>query len=379
MHDLILRNGRVFDGFRFLNDTDLAIEDRRIAAVGRGLPGAAAREIDCTGMTVTPGLIDVHTHVFPLCQIGIDPRSAMLPFGITAAVDAGSAGCNTFELAAPMLSGLGIGLKCLLNLSSAGLSSLRSHPENIDPRFFEKEKLRRLINKYPDRIIGLKLRMGRELSAGLGKEPLARAAEIAHSLGAPLCVHVSDPEFPAGELAEYLEAGDIFTHTYQGRSNTILEEKGCVDSRIVAARRRGVLFDVGDARIHFDLEVFRAAAREGFLPDLFGSDMTDGGVFRTGAFALPYVLSKFVSLGLDEETVLHAATAKAAELFGFPGGTLTPGSPADIAVFAVRSDLPNFVDGKNRPFPASFMLCPRMTLREGTVIWRSMEYPDPVL
>lgn len=375
MQELILRNGRVFDGFRFSEHTDVAIGDGRITAVGTALPGNA-REIDCTGLTVTPGLIDAHTHVFPLSAIGLEPRSAMLPFGITAAVDAGSAGCNTFPLVLPQLSSLGIELKCQLNLSSTGLCSLRSHPENINPRFFEEEKLRYLLSEYPDRVIGLKLRMGRELTEGLGKEPLLRAAEIAHRLGVPLCVHVSDPAYPAGELAEYLDAGDLFTHTYQGRSHSILTENGRVDPRILAARRRGVLFDVGDARIHFDLEVFRAAAQEDFLPDLIGSDMTDGGVFRTGAFALPYILSKFVSLGMAEETVLNSATAKAARIFGFSGGTLSPGAPADLAVFAVRKDMPPFVDARGRRFPAPYLLCPRLTVRTGRVVWRSLEFLD---
>jgi hypothetical protein len=148
--------------------------------------------------------------------------------------------------------------------------------------------------------------MGKECSRHYGKAPLAAALDIAHGLGVPLCTHVSDPDFPAGELAEMMGEGDIFTHTYQGRGNTIISD-GSVDKRILRARERGVLFDVGDARVHLDFEVFKTALREGFVPDLIGSDITDRGAFDKGVFALPLTLSKLISLGMDEAAVLRSA------------------------------------------------------------------------
>jgi len=374
MYDIILKDCRLFNGESFDNETkDIALLNGRIAEIGK-IDAKSKKTVNCSNMTVTPGLIDFHTHLFPLTALGINPSLACLPFGVTAAADAGSAGCNTFECSLQSIRNMPIALKCFLNVCSSGLFSMRTNPEDIDPEKFDVAVIERLFAKYPDVLIGLKIRMGKESSRHYGKAPLEKAAELAKSLGVPLCVHVSDPAFPAGELAEILSAGDIMTHTYQGRGNTVLTADNAIDPRILAARERGVIFDVGDACIHFDLEVFKRCAELGFLPDTVGSDVTDSGVFDSGSFALPLVLSKLITLGMAEDKVLKAATSRAADLLGFDSGRIAVGKPADIAVFEIKHNAGIYHDRGSHTVNADYLLVPRMTVQNGSIVWRDIEF-----
>ena len=374
MYDVILKNCRLFDGEGFLEGgTEIAVYGGKIAAIGGIEDYNADFKIDCTGMTVTPGLIDAHAHLAPYAGIGVDPKLACLPFGVTAALDAGSVGCNTVDSVAHAMYTAPVETRFFMNVCSYGLNSLRSYPEDIDPEKFDKKKIERMFEKYPDKLCGLKIRMGKECSRHYGKAPLAAALDLAHGLGVPLCTHVSDPDFPAGELAEMMGEGDIFTHTYQGRGNTVIDGDR-IDRRILDARERGVIFDVGDACFHFDFEVFKIALAEGFLPDIIGGDVTDKGVFFSGTFALPMTLSKLVSLGMDEGEVLRRATSGAADILGFTGGRLKVGERADIAVFEVKNDGGVLFDGRRHRIDASYFLAPRMTLKDGNIAWRSIEF-----
>ncbi|MBQ2732891.1 MAG: amidohydrolase family protein [Clostridia bacterium] len=376
MYDIILKGCRLFDGERFYNEpTDIAIERGRIAKIGTVSDCKAEFVRDCTGMTVTPGLIDAHAHFAPFAGIGVDPHLACLPFGVTAVLDAGSVGCNTVDSVAGAMYTAPVETRLFMNVCSSGLNSLRSYPEDIDPAKFDRAKIERMFDKYPDKLCGLKIRMGKECSLHYGKEPLKAALELAHGIGVPLCTHVSNPDFPAGELAEMMGEGDIFTHTYQGRGNTILDGDK-IDIRILRARERGVIFDVGDACFHLDFEVFSTALATGFAPDLIGSDITDKGVFHHGVFALPMTLSKLVSMGMNEADVLRTATSKAADTLGFKGGRIAEGRAADIAVFRAKHNCGTFKDGKGHIIDASYYLVPQLTVKNGSVAWCNIEFRE---
>lgn len=376
MYDIILKGCRLFDGEKFYAEpTDIAIERGKVAKIGALADCKAEFVRDCTGLTVTPGLIDAHAHFAPFAGIGVDPNLACLPFGVTAVLDAGSVGCNTVDSVASAMYTAPVETRLFMNVCSSGLNSLRSYPEDIDPAKFDKAKIERMFEKYPDKLCGLKIRMGRECSLHYGKEPLKAALELAHGIGVPLCTHVSNPDFPAGELAEMMGEGDIFTHTYQGRGNTILDGDK-IDARILRARERGVIFDVGDACFHLDFEVFSTALANGFTPDIIGSDITDKGVFHHGVFALPMTLSKLVSMGMDEEEMLKTATSKAADILGFTGGRIAEGKRADIAVFKVKHNCGTFKDGKGHILDASYYLVPQLTVKNGGVAWCNIEFRD---
>ncbi|MBQ7171397.1 MAG: amidohydrolase family protein [Clostridia bacterium] len=370
MFDTLFKNARLFDGERFFSGS-LAVKAGKIAAIGDPAPENAAQVIDCAGLTLTPGLIDAHLHFAGVSEIDADPALACLPYGVTAAVDAGGAGENTLE-ACGVLRRRPIGAKYFLNVCSAGFSSLRAYPENVDPARWQEDRIALLFERYPEALCGLKIRMGRECAADT--RPVAEAVRLARSLSTRLMVHVSDPAMPAGEIADLLGEGDIFTHTYQGRGNGILLADGTVDPRVREARERGVLFDVGDAHVHFAFSVFRRAAGEGFFPDTAGSDVTDRGLCAPGAFSLPVVLSKLVTLGMDEAAALRAATSRPAEIFGFSGGRLRVGADADLAVFAVLSGVGSFTDSAGERIPANYLLSPRLTMRRGALVWRSVEW-----
>lgn len=374
MYDLVIRNCEVFDGETFLEGKkDICVSDGRITSVeDAGVSVEGKRTFDASGLLVTPGLIDVHAHIFPFASIGTDPSSAMIPFGVTAAVDAGSSGAHTFEIS-ESAARLRIQYRCFLNVCSSGLYSMRSFPEDISPEHYDVKEIKRLFGEYPERLCGLKIRMGRECTRGSGTYPLEKTLELADDLGVRVCVHVSDPEMPAGEIAALLRPGDIFTHTYQGRGNGILDKEGKIDPMIASARDRGVIFDVGDARVHLSLDVFKTALAQGFSPDTIGSDITDAGEFVDGAFALPYVVSKTVSLGLPAETALRAVTSKAAGMFGFDGGRIKPGARADIAAFRKKAENRQLCDSFGKTVAASCFLLPRITVISGRIVWRSLD------
>jgi predicted amidohydrolase len=133
---------------------------------------------------------------------------------------------------------------------------------------------------------------------------------------------------------------------------------------------------VGDACFHLDFEVFATALRNGFTPDLIGSDITDKGVFHHGVFALPMTLSKLISMGMDEAEVLRTATSKAADTLGFTGGRIAEGRKADIAVFKTKHGCGTFKDGKGHAINASYYLVPQLTVKSGNVAWCNIEFRD---
>ena len=374
MYDMILKGCRLFDGDKFEKGaTDIAILDGIIAKIG-SLDGERARKIiSCAGKTVTPGLVDCHTHISPISSIGADVWRTQLPYGVTAIGEAGGAGCNAVDGLAPIIRNFPVRTRLYLNVCSFGLASLFSHPEDIDPKKFDINKIRAIFKKYPELICGLKIRMGKECSQGYGKEPLERAAALARELGTHLCVHISNPEFPTGELCELLSAGDIVTHTYQSRGNGIFID-GELDTRVTAARERGVLFDVGDSDYHFDFEVFEKALEQGFAPDLISSDITRVSAFANGLFALPAVIAKCVSLGMSEEDALRAVTLTPARVLGLDTGRIAEGAVADIAVFDIRENYGELCDCKKRRINAKYFPVPMLTLYGGEIAWRSLDF-----
>lgn len=378
MYDMILKGCRLFNGDKFADkETDVAILDGVIAKTGR-LDGERARKvIDCAGKTVTPGLVDCHTHISPISSIGADVWRTQLPYGVTAIGEAGGAGCNAVDGLAPIIRNFPVRTKLYLNVCSFGLQSLFSHPEDIDPKKFDVNKIKAIFKKYPELICGLKIRMGRECSQDFGKEPLERAAALARELNTHLCVHISNPEFPTGELCELLAKGDIVTHTYQSRGNGIFID-GELDSRVVAARARGVLFDIGDSDYHFDFEVFEKALEQGFAPDLISSDITRVSAFANGLFALPTVIAKCVSLGMNEEDALRAVTFTPAKALGLSVGKIEEGAVADISVFEIKENFGELCDCKKRKISAKYFPVPMLTVYGGEIAWRSLNFRSDI-
>jgi dihydroorotase len=220
-------------------------------------------------------------------------------------------------------------------------------------------------------VLGVKVRIQKEVVAQHGLEPLRRGLRAAEAAGVPVIVHVNNPPVEYGEVLALLRPGDIVSHFLHGRGSGILDGDGRLKDAVVAARRRGVVFDVAHGRNHVNFPVARRALEQGFQPDTISSDLTRPG--RAGVVRdLPTTLSKFLSLGMSLTDVVRAATAAPSRAIGRSGelGSLTPGAAGDAAVFVVEEGRFPYQDADGNALEGSKRWAPRLTVRAGRVWWR---------
>ena len=267
-----------------------------------------------------------------------------------------------------------------LHVSTAGIIE-HPIPENVDPLHFDLERIKEVLSHSGDEIMGLKIRISREIVGELGMRPLLRALEIAEEVKLPLMVHPTDPPCTMQELAGLLRPGDILSHAYHSTGHTIIGSDGHVYPEIWQARERGVLFDVANDRRHFGFSTAEAAIADGFLPDIISSDLTNFDAFQyPTTFSLPMLASKYLALGLSLDDILPRMTAIPAAIMGISEetGALRCGMCADIAVFKMIDKQVFFGD---RPAEdptvqyrsAARILKPMMTVREGNIVFRDCE------
>lgn len=333
MYAVVIRNGNIVDSRNAtIYKGDIAVENGRIALIADHIEDPATSEVDATGCYVTPGLIDHHTHIYPLARIGTASEAVCFGAGVTTAVDAGSTGCETYEKYREWISMEKMGIRAYINVCSIGLDQM---PEDVDPAHFNKEGLRELFAKYGDELLGLKLRTSRGIVKEFGWKPLEGAVSLGEELGLPLMVHITDPPGPIDELLERLRPGDIVTHMYQNKGYTLLKD-GKVCDAAWKARERGVLFEAADAREHFSFEVSEPAIREGFYPDVLGTDCTRLSMhLRPTAFNMAMQISKYTMLGIPFPEIIKRASWNSAVNMGLDKeiGSLEAGKAGDIAVF----------------------------------------------
>ncbi len=374
--DIIVRNGRILDPARGLDAIgDIAVSGNRIVELPEG--GAeAGQEIDASGCLVLPGLIDFHTHLFYSGGVTPIKPDLLLAMGVTGAVDAGTSGCanyDAFHRCDIVSSHLRI--KSFLNVHSAGLPD-EWMPENIDPRYFNEKAVRRVVERYGDRILGLKVRLTRELCDGI--EPLEAALALADRIGGlRVCVHVTDAPCSMERIADVLRPGDIFCHMYHGRGDTILDSSGRIWPAVRRARERGVIFDASHGKGNFSHDVALRAIGEGFYPDVISTDIGNFKIYISHwARSLPFLMSKFLSLGMDLPSVLRAVSETPARLMGMAGhiGTLAPGAYADIALFTLEPRRVRYQDFFNTDNYGDQLLIPRFVICDGEYVWGAADF-----
>lgn len=378
--DLLIRGGNVIDPARdFSGKADILIQGNRIIDVPKGETAEAEKVIDATGYLVLPGLIDYHTHVFYSgTAIGVCPDSALLPQGVTTAVDQGSAGVTNFDsFIKTVVNHSQVRIFAHLHASPAGLATLTRCLEPVDPKIFDLESMRSLFEKYDRQLLGLKIRQSREIVGEWGLAPLEATVQMADKLGSNIrvVVHTTNPPGAVEDLVSLLRSGDVFTHVYQGKGNNILSG-GKVCQAIQDARSRGVLFDTADGRGHYGFSVAKAALADGFEPDIISTDLVRGSLFERSVFGLPLVMSKYLSLGISLQNVIKACTSTPANLIGMGGkiGTLASNAYADIAVFQLKEMPLPLQDVFGEVITCSQVFIPRMTVVNGRVVYRSLEF-----
>lgn len=374
--DLLIKNGMVVDPARKVQEIgDIGIKNGKIVEVPFDV--TADRVIDAEGCLVMPGLIDFHTHVFsPGTEFGVRADSALLPQGVTAAVDAGGAGFGNYDnFICTAVAFNQVRIFGFVNVSVGGQITLR-YDENVDPRNFDLEALKALFAKYPGQLLGLKLRAGKDIVGDLGLEPLRATLKLAEEIDCPIVVHVSDPPCSQDEIAALLRPGDVFCHVFHGKGRTIIGEGGKVLPEVKVARERGVLFDAANGRSNFSFDVARAALADGFLPDILSTDLTTGSLYLDTYYGLPMLMSKYLALGVDLIEIVKACTVTPAALLGMQRkiGTLAPGAFADVAIFRLAPRSTKFVDIHGETCMGDALLVPQMTVLGGRIVYRQIDF-----
>lgn len=374
-YDLVLQGGHVLDPAAGLDGRyDVAFAAGRVAAVEPAIPREAAREVvDVTGFRVAPGLLDLHAHAFiGGHDLGVDLDPVCARSGVTTLCDAGSAGAATFPgLRELVMARAEARVLAFVHVAAIGLTHL-GIGEHVLLDYSDPELAAATAREHRDVVVGIKVRIQREVVGPHGLEPLRRALRAAEAAGLPVIVHINNPPVEYEEVLALLRPGDIVSHFLHGRGSGILDAAGRVKRQVWEARRRGIVFDVAHGRNHVNFEVARRALAEGFAPDTISSDLTRPG--RAGVVKdLPTTLSKFLSLGMPLADVVRAATATPARVIGRSGdlGTLRVGAWGDATVFRVEEGRFAYQDADGQTLEGHLRWVPQLTVRAGRLWWRA--------
>jgi dihydroorotase len=348
--DLVLAGGRIVDPSQSIDAVlDIGFTNGKVSEIGHGLAKGAAQVRNLRGLIITPGLIDLHTHVYwGGTSLGIDAAMFCRKSAVTTAVDTGSAGAGNFAgFRAHVIDRSPVRILAYLHISHAGIFGF-----SRDVHFGESETIRlmdprgavRVVESNRDCIVGIKVRVGRHASGTMGILPLEAALEAAEQTGLPLMAHIDEPPPTYAEVVDRLRPGDVLTHAFRPFPNAPCNADGSVREAVLKARARGVLFDIGHGMGSFAFKTARAMLARGFEPDTISSDVhalcIDG-----PAHDLVTTMSKFLCLGMDFAAILKATTTASAQAVGRPElGTLKPGAPADASVLAIDGGRFEYLD-----------------------------------
>ena len=365
-YDLVIKGGRVIDpSLRVDAVRDVGVAGGRIVAIEPSISAAAAETLDARGKLVVPGLIDIHTHAArdkagpPMC----------LADGVTGWIDAGSAGADNLEPAIAVAMGSAQPGRILVNIGRTGIIP---EGDTKDLALADVGAARAAIERHRDYVVGVKARLSENVAGRNDYEVLRRTAEVAGPLGLAVMIHMGQTASPLSKLLPLLKRGDIVTHMFAPPPNGILDDAGRIFPEVLAARRRGVWFDVGNGVSgHLRWDIVEKVLRAGFCPDTISTDWNVTSK-TTGVVDLPNCMSKYLGYGMSVSDVVACATANAARTFDVfrDRGTLNVGAPADVAVLELRDGEFEFVDnyenkikGRQRLFPFATVLAGKRVAR----------------
>jgi dihydroorotase len=381
-YDLLIRDGEVVDpgaGLRGLMDVGIA--GGKIVEVAAGLREEDARRtISAKNRFVTPGLVDVHAHVFVnSSDMGENTDLFCNSAGVTTLCDAGSAGSANFAgLRFVIDKAVRTRTRAFVNLSAIGIAGTARSGELAHFPYADPEGCARTIAENRDLAIGVKLRYGPGIVWEYTTEPVKTARRAADMVGVPLMIHVTGTPLPLPEILAHMKPGDIITHCFHGHDHGIMgPEKQLILKEVVEAQRHGIIFDCAHGRGgHFNFPLIEKALDQGFLPDTISTDLTFTTATRGPVFDLTTTMSKLMHFGVSIDDVVLRATARPAKIAGLEGmvGTLRPGANADVAILELRDGAFEFRDTDGNTVTGKRRLINHLTLKDGRICYeRSVE------
>ena len=350
MYDLLLKNGRLIDPSQQLDGImDIAFSDGWVAALGTDLSDQARVTKDLDGAVIAPGLIDLHTHVYwGGTSIGVDPDLVARQSGCTTLVDAGTAGpANLAGMRKHVIEPAKVRVLVYINASFPGIFAFSKAVmvgECTDIRLLNARECVRVAREHSDIIVGIKVRVGLGASGSNGIAPLDIALEVAEELGLPVMAHLDNPPPSRKEVIERLRPGDVLTHCFRPFPNAPVRGSGRIFDEVLAARERGIIFDIGHGAGSFGFTTARSMLEQNFPPDVISSDVHSLSIDGP-AYDLLVTMSKFLSLGMPLQDVIRTTTQAPAAAIRRPDlGTLAPGAAGDATILDVQNGSFEYAD-----------------------------------
>ena len=375
--DLIVSGGTVIDPSQGLHGLhDIAIKDGRIVGVGAFEPEMGAAVLDARGLIVTPGIVDMHVHVYEgVSHYGVDADQNCIHKGVTTVLDAGSSGAQTFPgFREYVIDRVRTRVFALMNISASGMiSDIVGELEDL--RWADPVETLKMLERHRDVVMGVKVRLEKRMAGENAIAALKMAREVADSASVPIMVHIGGTVNPLTDFLPLLRSGDVMTHCFHAKTYGVLDDDGEVVPEVRVATQRGVMMDVGHGRGGFSFEVCRKALNQDLNPNTISSDIHSHNIHGP-VFDMATTMSKFLHLGFSIDDVVRMSSVDPARCMGMPDGigTLQDGAPADVSLFELRHGEFDFVDALDQHETAEQRLIPHAVVRGGTVHAAMVDY-----
>ena len=374
-YDLLIKNGRVIDPKNKIDTKmDVAITEGKISKVAKDIPATQSKKVvDATGLLVTPGFIDMHTHVFvgskpDIFADGIYSVSAddfSFKSGVTTVVDAGTSGWRNFPtFKSNVIDKSQTRILAFINIAGVGMIG---NPEQEDVNDMNAQMTALTIQKYPEIIVGVKIGH----YEGSDWSPFDRAREAGNIAKVPLFVECHLPQYSLEDQLNKMRPGDIITHSYEKitERQSVVDDQGKVRPFVLEAKNKGVLFDVGHGGYGFWFSEAMLSLQQGLAPNTFGSDLHRFSM-NSGMKDMLNIMSKYLNMGMVVPDIIQRATWNAAQSIKRNDlGSLTEGAVADIAVTSLLSGKYGFIDAGGIKIDGTSKFESELTIRAGKIVW----------